>query len=571
MQDFKTLKYADLQKHAKKAGIKANLKQEKLVAELTKFYGGNAEETIKTRPAEEPVSAEKSKPRCKTPVAKVPIVLETDIKVSTLQEASKPNLHVRTTDAIVHSSTGQPDSGSKPSTPGNSKCCTTGTDSNGESKSKPVSKPVSRWEKKTFARVTTPRSAAASPKPATPEVKQTSGKRKMETSPEIMQPAKKRRSTFEKAPTPNLSSSQVDSTASSTNRRSTFEKAPTPNLSSSQVDAASNSTSRRSTFEKAPTPDLKTPEIEATQTRRSSRNSTGTSPAIKEMLGAMKSDMTDEEMKQSLMFVLDKKAQAQAAQASTDVASSIPRFAAFVKKRQESKPITPGNKNWDKIHKKNFDKFDSIDVYLEKKRKRAEDLSASVKKARTLLSEVHHAVDKLRSHKTPEVSENKFAKPRTSSINKTTPFKPTVLNTSKMNLNFAGKKSPRTLPRRSPQSVVASATNPHPPVRKSTGSAPPRKSTTTPFKFTAVNTTLNTTVASAKKFDLKASLSRPITWKAYKGKLKPLDSDKKSKTPVYVKNSEKTLKERAQVRKTVAQRRADQKLNAQMARRGIKM
>lgn len=66
-----------------------------------------------------------------------------------------------------------------------------------------------------------------------------------------------------------------------------------------------------------------------------------------------------------------------------------------------------GNKNWEKIHKKNFEKFDSIDVYLQKKRKRVEDMSASVKKAKSLLSEVHSAVSKLKSHKTPETNENK--------------------------------------------------------------------------------------------------------------------------------------------------------------------
>lgn len=57
----------------------------------------------------------------------------------------------------------------------------------------------------------------------------------------------------------------------------------------------------------------------------------------------------------------------------------------------------------------------------------------------------------------------------------------------------------------------------------------------TPFKFTAGNTsTLNQTEASTKKvFDLKASLARPITWKAHKGKLKPLENSTKS--PVYIK------------------------------------
>jgi hypothetical protein len=52
------------------------------------------------------------------------------------------------------------------------------------------------------------------------------------------------------------------------------------------------------------------------------------------------------------------------------------------------------------VHKKAFNKMDSIDVYLEKKRKRAEELTASVKKARTVLHEVQEAVTKLKSRRT---------------------------------------------------------------------------------------------------------------------------------------------------------------------------
>ena len=54
----------------------------------------------------------------------------------------------------------------------------------------------------------------------------------------------------------------------------------------------------------------------------------------------------------------------------------------------------------------------------------------------------------------------------------------------------------------------------------------------TPYKFTAVNVGANTTIASSKKvFDIKASLAKPITWKAHKGVLKPLDA--KPSSPKY--------------------------------------
>ena len=42
--------------------------------------------------------------------------------------------------------------------------------------------------------------------------------------------------------------------------------------------------------------------------------------------------------------------------------------------------LPPGNKDWSKIHKKEFSKFDSLDVYLEKKQQRKDLLSGSGKK-----------------------------------------------------------------------------------------------------------------------------------------------------------------------------------------------
>ena len=62
-----------------------------------------------------------------------------------------------------------------------------------------------------------------------------------------------------------------------------------------------------------------------------------------------------------------------------------------------------GNKDWEKLHRREFEKFDSIDVYLQKKRKRAEDMSASVKKTRFVISEVREAVNKLKKKGTPNI------------------------------------------------------------------------------------------------------------------------------------------------------------------------
>lgn len=62
---------------------------------------------------------------------------------------------------------------------------------------------------------------------------------------------------------------------------------------------------------------------------------------------------------------------------------------------------TTGSKNWTKIHQKQFDKMDSIDVYLSKKRKRQEDFTNSAKKTKLLLEETKEAITRLKSHKTP--------------------------------------------------------------------------------------------------------------------------------------------------------------------------
>ncbi|WAR19348.1 NUSAP-like protein [Mya arenaria] len=531
MQDFASMKYADLRKLAKAAGIKANMKQDKLVAELNKYYKEKEKKEKTSDPKRTPVTNAPAKPKSpaaarskpstassknSTPSSKLskPVTpaskpltpkpqatvtakatiakLSTPTSAIAKKDASKPNTLLvkpaKAAPAVV-----------KPSTPASG------------------SRNASRWEKKVF----TPSSGTATPtnKSATPTAKAALGKRKKSDTPSESQPATKK---------------------------------------------------RRSTFEKAPTPGVKTPDINSPKSRQSRGSSSGNSPGVKDIVGVMKGDMTDQEMKDSLMSAIDKKVHDKV-KAAPD-GTSIPRFAAFAMKKKENRPITPGNKDWQKIHKKSFAKFDSIDVYLNKKRKRAEELSASVKKAKTLLTEVHSVVNRLKAHKTPLSQENKFSKSRKSNPNKTTPFKPTVINTSQMNLNFGAKKSPKTLPRQPPKSVISTKVKSvviNAPVRKSTGSVAPRKSAATPFKFTAGNTTLNSTISSTKKntFDLKASLARPVTWKTHKGVLKPLDDVTKS--PVYVRTAVKVQKERANARKAVTTRRADKKDKARMARRGI--
>lgn len=303
------------------------------------------------------------------------------------------------------------------------------------------------------------------------------------------------------------------------------------------------------------------------------------SPDASNIQGEMKSEMSNEEMKKTLMSDIDMKVQAKCGSVcGGETSSSIPRFAAFLAKKRElkpttpgtsKKPLTPGGKDWARIHQRNFEKFDSIDVYLNKKKRRAEEITASVKKAKNILAEVQASVTKLKSHKTP-TGENMVKKPRDVSSNKTTPFKPTVVNLSEANFNFGGVKCPKTVPRISPKSVVSSVmkkSTPNAVRRKSTSNTAAKKPLTTPFKFTgALNVTVNRTQSVQKKFDLQASLAKPLTWKPHRGKLKAFHEKSPYKKTTMGQNIAKSRDAR---RAVASQSRADKKYDQHMARRGM--
>ena len=81
----------------------------------------------------------------------------------------------------------------------------------------------------------------------------------------------------------------------------------TPELFSPQVPAAKK---RRSTFDKAPTPELNSPVVKSPGRRQSGRKNDGRksqSPSVKTVLDKMDSNMTDQEMKDSLMSAIDEK------------------------------------------------------------------------------------------------------------------------------------------------------------------------------------------------------------------------------------------------------------------------
>ncbi|KAK7451354.1 hypothetical protein BaRGS_00039826 [Batillaria attramentaria] len=277
------------------------------------------------------------------------------------------------------------------------------------------------------------------------------------------------------------------------------------------------------------------------------------------------------------------------------------------------------NKDWEKVHKKAFAKFDSLDVYLEKKRKRTEDLTASVKKARTVLHEVQEAVTKLKNKRTPSLgkkqadapfkptvtstknisfnfgaSSGASQKPKTPLGRRSThsaakPFKPTVVSTKDMNLNFTASKTPSNgvsvkavTKQRGSGCGVRASNNQHPHDTTAAGNVSTRKSFATPFKFTGNLNTSQAKSTTKPAFDLKASLARPITWKPHTGKLKPMDyslyggadaanrsvSKASSNRHLDMYKSHKT-NPRAGRRAAAAAHRTEQKGRLQMKRRGI--
>ncbi|KAK7480364.1 hypothetical protein BaRGS_00028411 [Batillaria attramentaria] len=344
------------------------------------------------------------------------------------------------------------------------------------------------------------------------------------------------------------------------------------------------------------------------------------SPGVQTMLDSMSGEMNSAERKKRLMDAIDKKVEGKMKN-SPQVTSNIPRFAAFLAKRnqEQKKPVTPGNKDWEKVHKKAFAKFDSLDVYLEKKRKRTEDLTASVKKARTVLHEVQEAVTKLKNKRTPSLgkkqadapfkptvtstknisfnfgaSSGASQKPKTPLGRRSThsaakPFKPTVVSTKDMNLNFTASKTPSNgvsvkavTKQRGSGCGVRASNNQHPHDTTAAGNVSTRKSFATPFKFTGNLNTSQAKSTTKPAFDLKASLARPITWKPHTGKLKPMDyslyggadaanrsvSKASSNRHLDMYKSHKT-NPRAGRRAAAAAHRTEQKGRLQMKRRGI--
>ncbi|XP_074091230.1 nucleolar and spindle-associated protein 1 isoform X2 [Macrotis lagotis] len=232
-------------------------------------------------------------------------------------------------------------------------------------------------------------------------------------------------------------------------------------------------------------------------------------------------------------------------------------------KKRKTIFMTP---NFKKIHEAHFKEMESIDKYIDRKKKRMEVLNNSVKELKILakkanLTRTPYSNSKKSSSSMAAMSPvpqrgrpSSTCTPvslrrslRTSlgtanrSILSQKLFKPSTLSTNKMNVRFSEatkdnehKRSLTKTPARKspyinmldtqPKCQAVLVKNKEKEAIQAKGEYTPA---VTPFKFTAEAT--QTPVSNKKPiFDLKASLSRPLRYEPHKGKLKPWGESKEN-------------------------------------------
>ncbi|KAK5917303.1 hypothetical protein CgunFtcFv8_012205 [Champsocephalus gunnari] len=198
-------------------------------------------------------------------------------------------------------------------------------------------------------------------------------------------------------------------------------------------------------------------------------------------------------------------------------AGKIPRLQA--KKKLMLNPVTP---NFKKLHEANFSKMESIDSYLQRKNKPTQ---SSSKELKTLSDKnIPQQVDAKTKVKKPAEDTKPAGK-------EAALFRPSVLSTRRINVRFSeatrdngNKKSLVKTPAR--RTLCVTSSTPKKPAegeKPKAGKTVSATNTSGAFVFTG-NTSALITPGNQKKptFDLKASLSRALSYKPHSGKLKPL-------------------------------------------------
>ncbi|KAM4664352.1 nucleolar and spindle-associated protein 1 [Discoglossus pictus] len=260
-------------------------------------------------------------------------------------------------------------------------------------------------------------------------------------------------------------------------------------------------------------------------------------------------------------------------------AGKIPRYTGRVSK-PPSKPTTP---NFKKMHEAHFKKMESIDKYMERKQKRLDAVSSTLQEVKILAkkSNLLKLMEKTPVSNSKKPVQGKLSlqspaprKSLQSPVHKVSPspartpankrrsgrgsmasksilvdrtgFKPSVFSSSKMNVRFSeatkDNEYKRSLIKTPARKSCYSAVTPTSELRRSTPTTrksdvkplnletPAEKTlplVTTPFTFTAQNA-MTPSTANKSKFDLQASLAKPLGYQPHKGKLKPWTESKEN-------------------------------------------
>ncbi|XP_077935648.1 nucleolar and spindle-associated protein 1 isoform X4 [Halichoerus grypus] len=265
----------------------------------------------------------------------------------------------------------------------------------------------------------------------------------------------------------------------------------------------------------------------------------------------------------------------------------------------KSKRNTSTTPNFKKLHEARFKEMESIDQYIERKKKHFEEHNSfnELKKQLVTKGAVVTPVPlrgRLPAACTPTSQRRSQGRPLGTAGRSTLcgkgSAKRSVLSATKMNVRFSAatkdnehkrsltktpaRKSPHvTIPGNTPEGQAVLGTDK---LKTTNGNS---ASVVTPFKLT---TQAAQTPVSNKKpvFDLKASLSRPLNYEPHKGKLKPWGQSKENNSLKEHVNRvsfhKKTYKQpplqtREEQRKQHEQRRKEKKAKVLGARRGLIM
>ncbi|XP_076305146.1 uncharacterized protein LOC143222468 [Tachypleus tridentatus] len=223
----------------------------------------------------------------------------------------------------------------------------------------------------------------------------------------------------------------------------------------------------------------------------------------------------------------------ESSQVEVKLQSNIPRFMAFASKKGGFQPGRTRTPNFARIHQKAFQKMDSLDDYVQKKKMRSQDITKSSKKTTGRMNEpkvaskscsvqsvepskkkVKRCLEekenrkKMLRDKRFEFIESPMGTPvKSPQTVERTPFIPSIISVSHMKLNFGSPSF--YLQQKEKQSTSKKQKNFRAPVYHF-------RKATTPVKSITKQNSKHTT------FNLKASLSKKLSYRPYTGPVRPL-------------------------------------------------